>query len=637
MARISDSVVDSVRSAVDLVDVVSDYVRLKKQGSKFVGLCPFHNEKTPSFSVDAQQDLFYCFGCKRGGDLFKFVEEMEGVGFLDSVRLLAARAGIEIVEEGGSHQGADEREVMHSALRFAAKYYFDHLKSDGGKRGLDYLLDRGFTPEIITAFGIGYAPDGWDALLNAATESQYKPEVLVKVGLLKQRASGDSYYDAFRDRVMFPILDRMGKVLGFSGRIVPGATPMPDGQEPAKYINTSDTPVYKKSTVLYGLMQSKIAIRAAEEAVLVEGNADVVALHQAGIKNVVASSGTAISEQQVQMLSSLAKTIVLLFDADAAGVTAALKAVTVALSSGLAVYIVQLPEGSDPDSFVRKFGVDAFRNMLANDRMDFVSFYVEQARRSGQLESGEGKGATTEALMRAVARINNPVTQEHYILRAATELGVPDGTLRSQYLDAARTRQREERKASVDFRISSTSAQSIHPADTPVEMRPEEKALLRLMLEHDTPMVEHVLGKMGIEEFSSGGVRDLVLSIIKQYQLGMFDGGAFVRGDFGSDLQRLAIEALSEAHALSENWSLKVGINVPTLDSRPYEAANSAMQLLKLDRLDEALEEQKRRIFVADQAGEELAQLQTELQNLHALKIQIERGEFLEWGAETVE
>lgn len=634
MARIPDSTVDEVRAAVDLIDVVGDYLRLKKQGHRFVGLCPFHNEKTPSFSVDGRQDLFYCFGCKRGGDLFKFVEEIEGVGFLDSVRLLADRAGIEIAEEGGAHPESDEREAMHAALRFAAKFFFDQLKSDGGKKGLEYLLGRGFSKETITTFGMGYAPDSWDALLRAATEKQFKPELLEKVGLVKQRSGGEGFYDVFRDRVMFPILSPVGKVLGFSGRVVPGGK-QDDDFEPAKYINTSETPVYHKSSVLYGLKQAKTEIRGREEAVLVEGQADVVSLYQAGIKNVVASSGTALTQQQVNLLARYAKTVVLLYDADSAGVNAALKAVEIVLTGGLAVYVVQLPDGSDPDSFAQQFGAEAFSKVLEEERLDFVSFYVDQARKSRRLETGEGKGSVAEALMRAVAHIDDPVAQEHYILRSAAELGIPDALLRSQYKDASRNRRREELKPPARFREADAAEQATLSEEPPTTMRPEERSLLRLMLEHGAPMVEHILMKMGVEEFSPGLVRKAVQHIIECYQAGTFDGEAFLRGDLGPEIQRFAAEVLSETHTLSDNWESKLGIGVPVLDAHPYEAANSAMQFLKLDRVDEAIEQQKHCVFIADQAGEDLTTHQTELQNLHTLKIQIQRGEFLEWGAET--
>ncbi len=633
MARIPDSVVDDVRAAVDLVDVVGDYVRLKKQGHRFVGLCPFHNEKTPSFSVDGRQDLFYCFGCKRGGDLFKFVEEIEGVGFLDAVRLLADKAGIEIVEDGGSHPEADEREAMHGALRFAAKFFFDQLKAPSGKRGLDYLLGRGFSKETIVAFGVGYAPDSWDAFLRAATDAQYKPELLEKVGLVIRRGTGEGFYDVCRDRVMFPILSPVGKVLGYGGRIIPGGKQDEDF-EPAKYMNSPETPVYHKSEVLYGLKQAKADIRGQEEAILVEGYADVVSLYQAGIKNVRASSGTALAPQQVQLLSRYAKKVVLLYDADAAGINAALKAVEIVLTGGLAVYVVQLPDGADPDSLVQKFGAEAFKKVMREDRVDFVSFYAEHARSSGRLDTGEGKGAVAEALMRAVARIDDPVAQEHYILRSAAELGVPDALLRSQYSDASRHRRREERKPPPRHRELEGSEAAVLPIQPRLVMKPEEESLLRLMFEHGPPMVEHILMKMGVEEFSSGIVRDVVQHIIQRYQIGSFEREDFLRGDLGAEIQRFVAEVLSETHALSSNWELKVGIDMPTLDSHPYEAANSAMQYLKLDRVAEAIEQVRHQIFIADQARENLTPLQEELQKLNALKIQIQRSEFHEWGVE---
>ncbi|MDX1439621.1 MAG: DNA primase [Rubricoccaceae bacterium] len=635
MPRISDTTVDQVRSAVDLVDVVGDYVRLKKQGTRFVGLCPFHNEKTPSFSVDARQDLYYCFGCKRGGDLFKFIEEMEGVGFLDAVRLLAERAGIEIVEEGGVHPEADEREAMHAALRFAAKFFFDQLKSERGKRGLDYLLERGFSKETIKTFGMGYAPDGWDNLLNAATKAQYKPELLEKVGLVKKRAGGEGYYDVFRDRVMFPILSPVGKVLGFGGRVIPGGK-QDDDFEAAKYINSPETPVYHKSEVLYGLKQAKSDIRGREEGILVEGYADVVSLHQAGIKNAVASSGTALTPQQVGLLARYARQVVLLYDADSAGASAALKAIDVALTGGLAVFVVQLPDGADPDSFVQQFGADAFRKILRDERVDFVSFVVNQSRKAGKLDTGEGKGAVAQSLMRAVARIDDLVAKEHYIMRTATELGVPDVLLRSQYRDALRVRGREMRKPVRVIEEETVSGADLPPTP-PVQIRPEEHSLLRLMFEHGEPMLEHILGRMGLDEFSPGLVREIVGHMIEQYQAGTFDGSMFRSGALGEEIQRFTAEVMFESHALSDNWTEKLGIDVPSLDEKPYEAANSAMRLLKLDRADEAIERQKRRVFAAEQAGEDIVPHQAELQRLLETRKQIEQGDFLHWGVEVAE
>ncbi|MEM8559560.1 MAG: DNA primase, partial [Bacteroidota bacterium] len=352
---IPDSVIEDVRHAVDLVDVVGDYVRLRRSGVRFVGLCPFHNEKSPSFSVDPQKNLYYCFGCRRGGDLFKFVQEVEGMEFLETVRLLAGRAGIEIPEErGGPSEAASEREAIHNALRFAARFYYQQLQTEAGQPGLDYYRQRGFTKQTITAFGLGFAPDRWDALTEAALAAHYTPEVLVKADLAREGSRG--IYDRFRGRAMFPIVSHVGKVLGFGGRIIPGVTPPFKDGDPPKYINSSETPVYHKSEVLYGLRQAKQAIRGEGEALLVEGYTDVVSLHQAGVEHVVASSGTALTPQQVRLAGRYAQAVVLLYDADSAGLDAALRAIDLVLAEGLGVYAVALPDGADPDAFVQQFG-----------------------------------------------------------------------------------------------------------------------------------------------------------------------------------------------------------------------------------------------------------------------------------------
>ena len=552
MARISDTAIEQIRTAVDLVDVVSDYVRLKKQGTRFVGLCPFHNEKTPSFSVDAQQGLFHCFGCKRGGDLYKFVEYIEGVGFLDAVRLLGARAGIELAEDDSSEE-RDQRESMLGALRFAAKFYFDRLKEAQGRRGLAYLKERGFAKETIQAFGIGYAPDSWDALLEAARAASFKEETLEAVGLIKQRQSGDGYYDVFRDRVMFPILSPVGKVLGFGGRVVPGSAQASDDYTPAKYINSPETEVFHKKEALYGIKQAKTAIRAAEEALLVEGYADVVSLHQAGINHAVACSGTALTTQQVKLISRYARSIVLLYDADSAGRAAAEKGIEVVLDGGLAVSVITLPEGADPDSFVQQFGAEAFRRMLAEKRQDFVSFLVRQAQRAGMLDTPEGKGETGQRLINAIARIENPIAQDEYVLRAAAELGVPDATLRPQLRRRLQQPVRDARRRAEPRMIVEERNHASTPLPQERVIKPEEATLLRLMLERGLPMIEQVLSQMSLEEFTPGAVRRTAHRLLEQYQAERFTLEPFLQGGYGGSGAAVGCRSLvDEAHLVRQ-------------------------------------------------------------------------------------
>ena len=630
MPGIPDQTIDDVRAASDLVDVVSDRVRLKKQGQRFMGLCPFHNEKSPSFSVDPTQNLYYCFGCRRGGDVFKFVEEMEGVGFLDAVRLLADRAGIEIREEGASPE-ADHRAAMHAALRFAAGYFYTTLGTPEGERGVEYLKKRGFSREAVREFGIGVATPAWDGLVSAAAEAGYKPEILEAVGLAKERnrtgsGPGGGHYDVFRDRLMFPILSPIGKVLGFGGRILPDTQTGSDDYTPAKYVNSPETEVYHKSRVLYGMKQAKRAIRTEREAVVVEGYADVVSLWDAGVRNVVAASGTALTPQQVDLLKKLdVQRLLLLFDADAAGQSAARKGIDVALDAGLAPYAVSLPDGADPDSFVRQFGADAFRGVLRDERLDFVQFLVLQARQSGALATPEGKSDVVREVLRTIKRLGDPVLAGEYLRRAATALDVYETDLRRQFDGQATPRPRPRPEPSPEEEATA-------PPPAP-ELRPEEASLIRLMLQHGAAMVEHVLTRMGVDEFTPGAPRDVVQAILAQFEAGEVDAGPFVRGEHGEGPRMLVAEALAERHALSaDNWKSKVGMTVKGRDSEPYQAATSSMRLLKLDRVQEAITEAMGEMRSRERAGEDIADLQARVNDLNDLRRQIDRGEFMEWG-----
>ena len=566
--------------------------------------------------------------CRRGGDVFKFVEEIEGVGFLDAVRLLADRAGIEI-REAGADPESDRRATLLAALRFAAAFYFRQLGAEAGARGLAYLQERAFSKEAVKAFGIGVAPADWDALTTAATEAGFKPDVLEAVGLAKARAGGGGHYDVFRDRLMFPILSPIGKVLGFGGRILPDTQTGSDDYTPAKYVNSPETEVYQKSRVLYGMKQAKRAIRTEREAVVVEGYADVVALWQAGVQNVVAASGTALTSSQLDLLARLdVQRLVLLFDADAAGQAAARKGVDLALDAGLAPYAVTLPDGADPDSFVRQFGPDAFRAYLRDERLDFVEFLVAQAQRSGALATPEGKSEAVRDVVRTVRRLRDPIQAEEYVRLAARRLDVSEHDLRRQFDGTAAPRPRAPRAEEPP-----PPGEAAPPAPAAVEVRPEEGALLRLMLQHGAPMVEHVLTRMGVEEFTEGPARDVVEAVVEQFQAGTIDATPFVRGDHGEGAQALVAEALAERHSLSDNWTSKVGVAVPERDGEPFAAATSAMRLLKLDRVQEAIADAMRRVEARERAGESVAEVQAEVNGLNALRRQIERGEFMEWGA----
>ena len=440
---IPDAKIDEVRATADIVDVVSDYVRLKRSGSRYKGLCPFHNEKTPSFSVDPDQNLYYCFGCSNGGDLFAFLQNIEGVGFLESVRMLADRYGIALPENGRDEEAATAREAVYNALRFAGRFFYRQLTdTEAGQPALAYLTGRGFTEKTIRRFGLGYAPDRWDALLDAADAAQVKPALLEDAGLVIPRKGGDGYYDRYRGRVIFPLFSHVGKVLGFAGRILDA-----DADQP-KYINSPETEVYHKSEVLYGLHQAKKAIRREDEVLVVEGYTDVISLHQAGVEHAVATCGTALTAEQVQLLGRYAKRVVMVYDADEAGGRAAVRGLDLVLGAGYGAYVVELPAGDDPDAFVQREDAEAFAAYLDRHRMDMPTFRYRRAERAGDLATPEGEAATMHAVVEGIARIPDPLMQETYLRRASEVLGVPDIRLH-QVLEQANEdlRRQEQRRA----------------------------------------------------------------------------------------------------------------------------------------------------------------------------------------------
>ncbi len=639
---IPDHKIEEVRAASDIVDIVSDYVRLKKQGSNYFGLCPFHNEKTPSFSVNLSMGIYKCFGCSKGGNVFQFVMEMESIGFPEAVRMLAERAGIPLPEQEEDREQASEIESIYHALRFAARFFYDQLtQTEAGKPALAYLTGRGFTPKTITQFGLGYAPDRWDALLKEAEQNHVAPEMLEKAGLVLPRKEGEGHYDRFRGRAIFPIFSHVGKVLGFGGRIM---TPAPD--QP-KYINSPETKVYNKSRVLYGLYQAKHAIRKSEEVILVEGYTDVISMHQAGVANVVASSGTALTPEQVKMLGRYTKRVLMLYDADTAGADAALRGIDLVLSQGLSAYAIALPGGEDPDSYVREHGGEAFREYAKKHRQGFAAFIYGMARRSGRLDTPEGQAETMHAILASIARIPDPLMQETFMRRASEVLDVPDMQLRpvlrkllqEQRNQARREARRDEIAATVPRPKeappppSDVSVQEAAPAAIQEsEPLPQEKILLRLMLEHGSPMLEFILNHMALEEFTPGPSREIVEILLGMYHEEVVERQRFFDGSFSEAVQRLAAGVLVDRYQPSENWALKQ-IPVPRINEDPQKAATSAMTLLKLIRVKTAIDQHKEKMYRASQSQEDLHALQSELMHLLELQKQIDRREFLQWNA----
>ena len=440
MARIPEQALERVRASADIVEIVSAHVQLNKRGRNFFGLCPFHEEKTPSFSVNPDLQIFKCFGCDAGGDVFKFVQEIDRVSFVEAVGFLAERYGIELPEEGGDQRDelADE---LYRANELAAKYYEYMLRQDAGRPALAYLHKRGLSDETIERFRLGFAVPGWTSLLEMAGRRGFKPEMLERAGLALPSRRGSGHYDRFRNRITFAIHNPSGRVVGFGAR---GLSP---DDEP-KYLNSPESPIYHKSSVLYGLNESRDAIRRGDNAIVVEGYMDVLRLAQSGVHEVVASSGTALTAEHCRLLARYARRVVLLFDGDAAGSNAAMRGLGAVLDTGLDSRVVSLPGGHDPDSFVRGEGPDALRELLSAAQ-PALEFYLDQLAKTVDVTTVAGKARAVDAVMPLLASCTQSVRLDLMIRQAAGRLMVDEASLRQdlkKHLEQP-TRPRRERPA----------------------------------------------------------------------------------------------------------------------------------------------------------------------------------------------
>lgn len=421
--RLSDSFLEQLRANTDIESVISPYVNLRRRGKNLVGLCPFHNEKTPSFTVYPENGSFYCFGCGVGGDVITFVRRMENLDYMEAVKQLADRAGMALPEDGYDDTLAKKRTAVLAANRAAAKFFHSQLFTDRGRPALNYFLDRGLTMETIRHFGLGFAPDDWRALKNHLNEQGFDDILLESANLLRRSDKNGkvSYYDNFRNRVMFPIIDPRGNVIAFGGRVLDDSKP--------KYINTSDTLVYKKSNGVFALNFAKNGNDG--KLIIAEGYMDVIALHQAGFTNAVACLGTALTKEQANLLSRYANEIILSYDADEAGQKATARALGIFGTTGMEIKVLRLTGGKDPDEIIKKYGAQRFRDII-NGAANDTEYRLIRARQGIDLSTDDGKVKYLSAATEVLAGIPSPVEVDVYASRLANELGVDKLAIESQ-------------------------------------------------------------------------------------------------------------------------------------------------------------------------------------------------------------
>lgn len=499
MPIISEKVREDVRLASDIVDVIGSYLPLKKAGGSHLALCPFHKEKTPSFHVNPQRQMFKCFGCGEGGDVFSFVMKYENVDFMTALRMLAEKAGIALpTAERDRDTGAQAQKDLLYRLHDEVCSFFQNQLARDDKAGIarEYLKKRGVSPEMVKLFRIGFAPDSWDATLQWAYSRKYKAETLEVAGLATRRNEGSGHYDRFRGRLMFPICNEQGRVVGFSGRVLDA-----DAKE-AKYVNSPETPIFQKGRILFGLDKTKRAILEAKHAVICEGQLDMIACYQAGVQHVVAPQGTAFTDAHGRILKRYVDEVVLCFDSDAAGQNAAVRSIDSLIGAELIVRVAELPTGHDPDSLIQAKGVAEFQRVLQAAR-SYFDFHLDWLSRQHDPNTDAGKVAMSRAMAELLGKVPNVTLRATYLQRAARTLGVSEDVLREEM--------RRSRTPDRTARSTSTGPARQDTFITPIPA--VERMLLELMIE-DKEVVARCAQELDLsglgQNLAAGYIREIV-------------------------------------------------------------------------------------------------------------------------------
>ena len=633
---ISEKSVQEIIEAAKVEEVIQDYVNLKRRGVNMIGLCPFHNEKTPSFTVSPSKNIYKCFGCGKGGNAVQFLMDHDNMTFPEALRFLANKFNIEIEETETSQQAIEERQYLESLYlvnQYARDFYQDQLfNTDKGKSiGLSYFKERGFREDIVQKFGLGFAPNQKDIFTSTAKQAGYDAELLKKLGLTTQYDS-----DFFRDRVMFTIHNLSGKVLGFGGRT------LQKGKKIPKYINSPETEIYTKNKVLYGAHFAKRAIRQEDECILVEGYTDVISLHQAGIENVVASSGTSLTEGQIRLIKRYTPNVKILYDGDLAGVKAALRGLDLVLEQDLNVKVVLLPDGEDPDSYLQKIGETAFKEYLEEHARDFIMFKADLLLAEAANDPIK-KSELIKDIVASIARIPDPVKRAVYIKECANVVEVSEQILVNETNKMVGKRLNKksqpahvpdpsfptnEYPAGVD--VAYPDAEALPP---PTETQRtssgnefQEKDIIRILIsggdkvfdkEDNLTVAEYLISNLEdvIEDFDN----ELHQRVIQMSQELLAEGKAvnpnFFLNHIDMDISQLAVDCMTSPYEYSENWEKKWEIFLQTQempDDNFQQDSLIALKRFKLRKIIKMAEENQVEIKNLSQKGE-IEQLMTHM------------------------
>jgi len=554
--RIPESKIEEIRESANIVDVISQFVQLRKRGKNYVGLCPFHSEKTPSFTVSDEKQIFHCFGCHTGGNVFKFLTEFHKISFVEAVQELAEQQGITIEFDKAEYtEQQSEQEVLYDINTEAARYFLNNLLNDDeGETARKYLQERNIKTQTLRSFGLGYALRGWENFINYAKSRNLNLEKSLQLGLIGKTSEG-KLYDKFPGRLIFPIFSPNGRVVAFAGRVL---DPKETG---AKYINSPESLIYIKGRILYGLSFAKDDIRRLDKAIIVEGYMDLISLYQSGVKNVVAVSGTALTDDQVQLLSRYTKNVVLLFDADVAGIKASMRSIEILLKRDMEVRIVSLPKGEDPDSFVNKYGKDEFEELIkkAENFLEYESKYYES---QGKFDDPATAADAIRELVKPIALMNDELKRNLLIKNIARKFNLREKLLESELDKQIKQVKKFERSDSKLLQSRRVEELSTTLTDASAETSPFlynlEKEILKLLFEADKAVAELIFNYIQPDDFTTDLNREL-FEIVKDEFESDSDKGGFTTSGLISVLkddekEAYVRELTFDKYSVSSSW-----------------------------------------------------------------------------------
>lgn len=597
---ISQQTIQEIQNRIDIHDIVGAFVKLKRRGTNYIGNCPFHNEKTPSFTVSPSKEIYKCFGCGKSGNAIGFVMEHEKYSYVEALRWLAARYNVEIEETETSPEYREQQQMadsLHIVNQFAAKYFAGQLTNtdEGENNALGYLKERGFNDEIIAKFQIGYCPEQGDAFSKEAIKNQYSEELLKKSGLCVER--NGRLTDNYRGRIIFPIHNQSGKIIGFGARVIGSIDRGP------KYINTPENELYVKSRILYGSYFARHPIDKADECFLVEGYTDVTAMHQAGIENVVASGGTSLTPDQLRLVKKYTNNLTIIYDGDAAGIKAALRGLDLAIEEGLNVQLVLIPDKEDPDSYVKKVGADAFREFVKVNKKEFILFQLDVALKDAGNDSNQ-KAAVVNQIAESISKLSRTedfTRQQDYIKRCAAILKVDE-----QGLTALVNKFGKDKIGKDEKRFQRENPDHVVPISTPATEDPgidllfkdelNEQAVIRALIEFgalqwddDQTVAAYVFGEIerdGLEDLFDN---KLLIQVLHSYKSMHQEGQNPTEKNFlyheDSQIGQMAVSLLTEKHQISPNWTKYYKGDIPQRTELYKEEVLSSMTYLKLKKV----------------------------------------------------